>query len=168
MDDVYRSLEHPTDADLLESVLAREQHPHVAGCADCARRTEVLARAIDPRRRALGEEPFDELFYRRQAARIRARIAAGEGRRSSAPFSRVVPRRLAWAALAAAAVFALAIGLHDQRSARDAGAPAPVGALTVAGAPEGFPNAQDQADDRLLHEVDDVFDEDPDDPYDVG
>jgi hypothetical protein len=156
MGNAYRS-DHPTDADLLEGLLARETDPHVAHCARCAQRAETIARELDPPR----GEPFDELFYRRQAARIGARIAAGEGRRPSL-FSRfLVPSvpRLAWVGGAAAAVVALAVLLHGR---------APVGRGSVDQAVttvRGFLSPQDDADDRLLRDVDHTLDEDP---YDFG
>jgi len=165
MDHVNRSPEHPSDADLLERLLAREPHSHLAGCPDCARRAETLARAIDPRRDAATEDPFDDLFFRRQADRVRTRIAAGEGR-DFPPRTRVTIPRFAWAGLAVAALLALAIGLHGPARRRDVGVPPPGEALTVARAANGFPSVQDRADDRLLRDVDEVFDEDPDDPYD--
>jgi hypothetical protein len=155
MDNPYRS-DHPTDADLLEGLLARETDPHLAHCTRCAERAETIAREIDQP----GGEPFDELFYRRQAARIRARIAAGEGRRPS--LSRfLVPSlpRLAWAAGAVAAVVALAVALHGR---------APVGRGPVdeaVTASRGFQSPKDLADDQLLRDVDHTLD---DDPYDFG
>lgn len=165
MDHVYRSPEHPSDADLLERLLAREPHPHLADCPDCARRAERLARAIDPRRDAATEDPFDNLFFRRQADRVRARIAAGEGR-DFLPRIRITIPRFAWAGLAVAALLALAIGLHGPAPSRDVGVPPPGEALNVARAANGFPSVQDRADDRLLRDVDEAFDEDPEDPYD--
>jgi hypothetical protein len=165
MDHVYRSPEHPSDADLLERLLAREPHPHLADCSACARRAETLARAVDPRRDAATEDPFDDLFFRRQADRVRARIAAGEGR-DSPPRIRLTMPRFAWAGFAVAAVLALAIGLHGPARRDGVGAPPLDDALTVARAPSGFPNLQDRADDRLLRDVDEAIDEDPDDPYD--
>ena len=161
MDHGYRSPEHPSDADLLERLLARERHPHLTDCADCARRAETLARAIDPRNDAAAEEPFDDLFFRRQAGRVRARIAAGEGRES-----RLTVPRFAWAGMAVAAVLALAIGLHGPARWREVSGPPPTEALSVARATNGLPSVQDRVDDRLLRDVDEVFDEDPDDPYD--
>src|SRR5206468_1524688 len=102
--------DHPSDADLLEEFLARETHPHLAHCVRCAERAETIAREIDPAREE-PEELLDDLFYRRQAARIRARIAEGERRRSSP--RPAVPRsavpKLAWAGAAAAAVVALVV-----------------------------------------------------------
>src|SRR5207244_9371645 len=58
--------DHPTDADLLERLFARESHPHLARCVPCAERADAIAREIDPARGG-AEEGFDELFYRRQA-----------------------------------------------------------------------------------------------------
>ena len=46
------------------------------------------------------------------------------------------------------------------------GVPPPGEALNVARAANGFPSVQDRADDRLLRDVDEAFDEDPEDPYD--
>src|SRR5207244_8359401 len=97
-----RAPDHPTDAELRERLLAREADPHVAQCARCSRRAETIGRAIDPLQDDSTPKAFDDLFYRRQAARIRARIAAGEGRRLPA-----LPR-LAWAGGAAAALVAVA------------------------------------------------------------
>ena len=165
MDHVYRSPEHPSDADLVEQLLARERHPHLADCAGCARRAETLARAIDPRSDAAMEEAFDDLFFRRQADRVRARIAAEEGRNVPARVRLTVPG-FAWAGMSIAALLALAIGLHRPAQRREVGAPPPSAALNVARAPNGLPSVQDRADDRLLRDVDEVFDEDPDDPYD--
>ena len=154
MDHVYRFPEHPSDADLLERLLAREPHSHLAGCPDCARRAETLARAIDPRRDAPTEDPFDDLFFRRQADRVLL------------PRIRITIPRFAWAGLAVAALLALAIGLHGPARSRDVGVPPPGEALNVARAANGFPSVQDRADDRLLRDVDEAFDEDPEDPYD--
>jgi hypothetical protein len=74
--------------------------------------------------------------------------------------------RFAWAGLALAALLALAIGLHGPARRGDIGAPPADEALPVARAARGFPSVQDRADDRLLRDVDEVIDEDPDDPYD--
>ena len=156
MDNVSRSPEHPSDVDLLERLFARERHPHLADCADCARRAETLARAIDPSRATATEAPFDELFFRRQAERVRTRIAAGEGRDSSL-HTRLAMPGLAWAGIAAAALIALAIGLHRPAPLRHVDAPPAGEALTVASAANGFASAQDRADDRLLRDVDEVF-----------
>jgi hypothetical protein len=159
MGNAYRS-DHPTDADLLEALLAREADPHLTHCARCTQRAETIASGIDPLRDEPRGEPFDELFYRRQASRIRARIAAGEGRRPS--LSRfLVPSlpRLAWAAGAVAAVVALAVALHGR---------APVGRGPVdeaVTASRGFQSPKDLADDQLLRDVDHTLD---DDPYDFG
>ena len=144
---VFRS-DHPTDADLLERLFARESHPHLARCVPCAERADAIAREIDPARGG-AEEWFDDLFYRRQAARIRARIADGERRRSSLP-------KLAWAGAAAAAVVALAVGLGRPFPVERGGGPA--SPLTAA---RRFASAQDRADDRLLRKIDDILDEDP-------
>ena len=159
MGTVYRSPEHPADADLLERLLAREVDPHVAACARCAERAETIARAIDPLRDGSVREPFDELFYRRQAARIHTRIAAGEGRRPSLlSLFRLGLPRLAWVGAAAAALGTMAIALHGRAPVeQDRGPARPV---TVA-AVNGFPSAQDLAYDRLLREIDDTLDEDP-------
>ena len=143
--------DHPTDADLLERLFARESHPHLARCVPCAERADAIAREIDPARGG-AEESCDDLFYRRQAARIRARIADGE-RRSSLP-------KLAWAGAAAAAVVALAVGLGRPLPVERGGGPA--SPLTAA---RRFASAQDRADDRLLRKIDDILDEDP---YDFG
>lgn len=164
MDHVYRSPEHPSDADLLEWLLARDRHPHLAACADCARRAETLARAIDSGDDAAADDPFDDLFFRRQADRIRARMVAEHGR-ASAPRIRLTVPRFAWAGMAVAAVLALAIGLHAPARWREVGGPPTNEALSVASAPS-LPSLQDRVDDRLLRDVDEVFDEDPDDPYD--
>ena len=153
MDTVYRSPDHPSDGELLEQLLAREGHPHVAHCAACAQRAEAIAHAIDPLHDASSAEPFDELFYRRQANRIRARIATGEGRRP-----RALPR-LAWAGAAAAALVAVVFGLHGRAPVMRHG-----GQVQVANTTNGFASAQDVLDDRLLRRVDDTLDEDP---YDV-
>jgi hypothetical protein len=153
MDTVYRSPDHPSDGELLERLLAREAHPHAAHCAACAQRAEVIARAIDPLHDASTAEPFDELFYRRQANRIRTRIAAGEGRQP------VALPRLAWAGAAAAALVAVVFALHGRAPVVRHGGP-----VEVANTAHGFASAQDVLDDRLLRDVDDTLDEDP---YDV-
>ena len=144
--------DHPTDADLLERLLARETHPHLARCVRCAERAAAIAREIDPAREG-AEESFDDLFYRRQAARIRARIADAEPRR---PSLRSALPKLAWAGAAAAAVVALAVGLGRSRPVEQGGGPA--SPLTAA---RRLASAQDRADDRLLRKIDDILDEDP-------
>ena len=154
METVYRSHDHPTDAELLERLLARETDPHVAQCARCSRRAETIGRAIDPLQDDSTPKAFDELFYRRQAARIRTRIAAGEGRRLPA-----LPR-LAWAGGAAAALVAVALALHGRAPMVQRGGPADM-AKAVRGVVNGFASAQDVADDRLLREIDATLDEDP-------
>ena len=150
--------DHPSDADLLEELLARETHPHLAHCVRCAERAETIAREIDPTREE-PEELLDDLFYRRQAARIRARIAEGERRRSSP--RPAVPRsavpKLAWAGAAAAAVVALAVGLKGPRPVGQGGGPA----FTLTGDARGSASTQDLADDRLLRKIDHVLDQDP-------
>jgi len=166
MDHVSRSPEHPSDVELLEQLLARERHPHLAECAGCVRRAETLALVIDPRRDTATDELFDELFFRRQADRVRARIAAGEGR-DVPPRIRLTVPRFAWAGMAVAALLAVAIGLHGPAGRREVSGPPPTAALGIARAPNGLPSVQDRADDRLLRDVDEVFDEDPDDPYDL-
>src|SRR2546430_12299285 len=103
--------EHPNDADLLEALLRREPHPHLTRCPRCAERAETIARDIDPLRSEWAREPFDASFYRRQAAAIQARIAAGEGTRPSLGSLFLLPR-MAWAAAAVAAVLAIAVGLR--------------------------------------------------------
>ncbi|HSV06305.1 MAG TPA: hypothetical protein VLI07_07315 [Candidatus Binatus sp.] len=165
MDHVSRFPEHPSDADLVEQLLARERHPHLADCADCARRAKTLARVIDPRSDTATDGPFDDLFFRRQADRVRARIAAEEGR-AGHPRIRLTVPRFAWAGMAVAALLALAIGLHGPSPRSTIGPPA-TAALGLAGARGGLPSVQDRVDDRLLRDVDEVFDEDPDDPYDL-
>ncbi|HYV58149.1 MAG TPA: hypothetical protein VE911_11405 [Candidatus Nitrosopolaris sp.] len=164
MDHVYRSPEHPSDADLLEQLLARERHPHLAACSACTRRAETLARVIDPRSEAVTEEPFGDLFFRRQAERVRARIAAEDGR--AVLRVRLTVPRFAWAGMAVAALIAVAIGLHAPPRWAVVGGPPPTAAVSVARAPTGLRSVQDRVDDRLLRDVDEVFDEDPDDPYD--
>ena len=161
MDTVYRSHDHPTDGELLEWLLAREPDPHVAQCARCSQRAETIARAIDPTQDESARRAFDELFYRRQAARIRDRIAAGEGRRPPA-----LPG-LAWAGGAAAALVALALALHGRAPVVQRGGPADV-TNTVGGAVSGFASAQDVVGDRLLREIDATLDEDPYDFDPVG
>src|SRR5436309_11349490 len=79
MDTVYRSHDHPTEAELLERLLAREGDPHVAQCVPCSRRAETIGRAMDPLQDDSTPKAFDDLFYRGQAARIRAPIADGQG-----------------------------------------------------------------------------------------
>jgi len=161
MDTVYRSPDHPTDGELLERLLAREADLHVAQCARCSQRAETIARAIDPLKDESTRKAFDELFYRRQAARIRGRIAAGEGRRPPAL------TRLAWAGGAAAALVAVALALHGRAPVTQRGGPADV-ADAVGGAVNGFASAQDVVDDRLLREIDDTLDEDSYDFDPVG
>jgi hypothetical protein len=159
MDTASGSRDHPADADLLERLLAREEDPHMAHCARCAARAETIAREIDPLRDESTPEPFDELFYRRQAARVRARIAAGEGRRP--PLAALGGAlRLAWVggAAAAAAVVVLAVALHGRLPGSPGGGLA-VGPIMVATASD-FASAQDLTDDRLLREIDDILDED--------
>ena len=151
------SPEHLTDADLLEGLLGRESPPHLAGCARCATRAETIARHIDPLRTDPSREPFDTVAYQRQAASIRAGIAAGEG--SWLPF-RFPPTRLAWAAAAVAAVLTIAVGL---RVPALLGRRAPGGAAAVVRtiAAGDARRALDRADDRLLRDIDDLLDEDP-------
>jgi hypothetical protein len=156
--------EHPNDADLLEALLRRESHPYLTRCPRCAERAETIARDIDPLRGEWAREPFDASFYRRQAAAIQARIAAGEGSRASlvrSLFLAPLPR-MAWAAAAVAAVLAIAVGLRGP--AFVGRRPAYQGARSVAGPVERARRVQDRADDRLLREIDDMLDEDP---YDV-
>jgi len=160
MDTGYRSHDHPTDGELLERLLAREADPHVAECARCSQRAETIARAIDPLQDESASKAFDELFYRRQAARIRDRIAAGEGRRPPAL------ARLAWAGGAAAAVVAVALALHGRAPVARRGGLAAV--ANTAGAVNGFASAQDVVGDRLLREIDETLDEDPYDFDPVG
>jgi hypothetical protein len=149
MDNVYPS-DHPTDADLLERLLAGETEAH---CARCAQRAETIAREMDP----LGDErePFNELFYRRQAGRIRSRIAAGEGRSTGLP-------RRAWLVGAVAAALVAAVALNGRAPVRYGNRPAEK--VTIAAA-QGFLSEEDVADDRLLREIDRTLDEDP---YDFG
>ena len=161
MDTVYRSHDHPTDGELLERLLAREADPHVAECARCSQRAETIARAIDPLQDESARKAFDERFYRRQAARIRDRTAAGEGRRPPAL------ARLAWAGGAAAALVVVALALHGRAPLGQRGGPADM-ANSAGGAVNGFASAQDVADDRLLREVDATLDEDPYDFDPVG
>jgi hypothetical protein len=160
MDTVYRSPDHPTDGELLERLLAREADPHLAQCAPCSQRAETIARVIDPLQDEPAREPFDELFYRRQAARIRARMAGGEGKRP-----RALPR-LAWAGAAAAAVVAVVVALHGRAPVGPRGGPADL--ANGIGGVNGFASAQDVVDDRLLREIDDTLDEDPYDFDPVG
>lgn len=161
MDDAYHGSGHPTDIELIERLLAREADPHLERCARCAARAENITQAIDPLREGSTEEPFDEFFYRRQASRIGARIAAGEGTRHARPlgFLYTLPRA-AWVSGAVAALVVLGFALHG-RAPLDRGGNQ---AITIASA-GSFPNAQDAADDRLLREVDSTLDEDP---YDFG
>ena len=148
--------EHPNDADLLETLLRRESHPHLTGCPRCAERAETIAREIDPLRSEPAREPFDASFYRRQAAAIEARIAAAERTRPS-PLPRV-----AWAAAAVAAVLTVAVGLS--RLSLVGGGPAYQEVHPLAGSVDRARRARDRADDRLLRDIDDMLDEDP---YDV-
>jgi len=161
MDTAYRSHDHPTDGELLEWLLAREADPHVAQCARCSQRAETIARAIDSTQDESARRAFDELFYRRQAARIRDRIAGGEGRHPPAL------ARVAWAGGAAAAVVAMALALHGRAPVVQRGGPADV-TNTFGGAVSGFASAQDVVDDRLLREIDATLDEDPYDFDPVG
>ena len=161
MDTAYRSHDHPTDGELLEWLLAREADPHVAQCTRCSQRAETIARAIDSTQDESARRAFDELFYRRQAARIRDRIAGGEGRRPPAL------ARVAWAGGAAAAVVAMALALHGRAPVVQRGGPADV-TNTFGGAVSGFARAQDVVDDRLLREIDATLDEDPYDFDPVG
>src|SRR5438094_9214873 len=98
MDTAYRSHDHPTDGELLEWLLAREADPPVAQCTRCSQRAEPIARAIDSTQDESARRAIDELFYRRQAARIRDRIAGGDGRRPPA-LGRVACARRAAAAV---------------------------------------------------------------------
>src|SRR5437867_10943244 len=136
MDHVYPGRDHPTDADLLERLLAREADPHLAHCARCAERAETIAREIDPLRAGSMREPFDEFFYHRQAARIRARIAAGEGRRAPRPWiSLPALPRLAWVGGAVAALVVMAVALLGRAPVERGGGPT----IIVASAGNGFP-----------------------------
>src|SRR5262249_33562487 len=105
------------------------------------------------------------LFFHRQADGVRARIAAGEGR-GVTPRIRLTVPRFAWVGMAVAALLAVAIGLHGPMGRRAGSGPPSTAALGLARAPHGLPSVQDRADDRLLRDVDEAFDEDPDDPYD--
>jgi len=155
--------EHPNDADLLETLLRRESHPHLTRCPRCAERAETIAREIDPLRSEPAREPFDASFYRRQAATIEARIAAADGTRPSLRSLFLAPLpRVAWAAAAVAAVLTVAVGLS--RPSFVGRGPAYQGVHPVAGSPDRARLARDRADDRLLREIDHMLDEDP---YDV-
>ena len=163
MEHTFPIPEHPNDVDLLEALLRREPDPHLTRCPRCAERAETIARDVDSLRSESAREPFDASFYRRQAAAIQARIAAGERTRPSLRSLFLTPLpRVAWAVAAVAAVLAVAVGLRS---------PPLVGrgpvyreAHRVAGPVDRARRAQDRADDRLLREIDDMLDEDP---YDV-
>ena len=147
--------EHWTDTALLERLLAREALDP-AHCTRCAERAETIARRIDPLRSEGMPEPFDNQFYRRQAALIRTRIAAGEGRR---PLHRGVFRlpRLAWIGGAMAAAVMLTVVLHGRIPTSPRGR---TDQPTIV-ASNDFASDQDLTDDRLLREVDDLLDEQP-------
>ena len=165
MEHGFRSPEHPNDADLLEALLRRESDPHLTRCGRCAKRADAIARQVDPLRTESDGEPFDALFYRRQAAAIQARLAAGE----RAPWSfrslflSPLPR-VAWAGAAVAAVLAVAVGLTGPRLVTDPGSRPvrPAGDVV-----DHARRVQDRADDRLLRDIDDMLDEDPYD-FDLG
>ena len=114
MGNVYHSDEHPTDLDLLERILAGDAAPPVLHCRRCTERAKTIARAIDPVADASAREPFDEPFYRRQAARIRARIAADGARPPRLAFLRPMRPRLAWAGAAAAVLVLMAVALSGR------------------------------------------------------
>jgi len=160
MDSSIHHLDHPTDAELLGRVLARETEGTPWHCRRCAERAATIARQLDP----LSTEStdlFDDEFYREQADRIRARIAAGDGVRSRAarPAGLHVPR-LVWVGGAMAAAVVLAVGLQDGIRILSRSQPEHVdGSITVAA--NDFADPQDRADDRLLREIDDLVDEDP-------
>jgi hypothetical protein len=155
MDSPSRS-EHPSDAALLERLLVRMAHPHLAGCARCAARSDAIARTLDP---IAAEGAFDDAFYRRQANHIRARVAGAEGppmprwRRSVRPMA----PRLAYLGGAIAAAVALAVTLRGPGVWPESGRRSGEARVVVAG---DFQSAQDLADDRLLREVDATLDED--------
>jgi hypothetical protein len=151
MGNVYPS-DHPSDGDLLEQHLAGEVDPHLAGCARCAARADAIARALDAFPDDAAEARFDDRFYRRQAARIGARIADGEGHATRG--RRALTRALLMGG-SMAAVVTLAVALHDRVPMRH-GIPADDQAFAQA----GFASAQDAADDRLLRSIDDTLDED--------
>src|SRR5437870_8745116 len=112
MEHPFPGPDHPNDADLLETLLRRESHPHLTRCPHCAERAEMIARDIDPLRSEWAREPFDASFYRRQAAAIQARLVAGDGTRWSLRSLFLTPLpRMAWAAAAVAAVVAVAVRL---------------------------------------------------------
>src|SRR5439155_8179476 len=124
MGDIYRC-DHPTDADLLERLLAREADPHLVHCVPCSERAGRIGREIDGLWNESTGEPFDELFYRRQAARIRLRVAAGEGQSHSRPsVLRPGSTTLAWAGGATAVLVMLAVVLHGRAPLHRGGGPA--------------------------------------------
>ena len=163
MEHTFPIPEHRNDADLLEALLRRESDPHLTRCPRCAERAETIARDVDPLRSESAREPFEPSFYRRQAAAIQARIAAGERTRPSLRSLFLAPLpRVAWAAAAVAAVLTVAVGLS--RPSFVGRGPAYQGVHPVAGSPDRARLARDRADDRLLREIDHMLDEDP---YDV-
>ena len=142
--------EHPSDADLLERLLAREDDPHVAACARCTERAGTIAREVDVR--SAEAAGFDAAFYERQAAAIQTRIAPRHGI--------LRPTRLGWAAIAAAVVAAVALRGPVFLGHRPGGAGTPSSATAL----DQARRSQDRSDERLLRDVDDLLDADP---YDV-
>jgi len=162
MDHDFPSPEHPNDAELLEGLLRREPDAHLMRCPLCAERADAIARDVDPLRAESAPEPFDAAFYRRQAAAIEARLAAGEGTPRSVRSLFLAPLpRVAWAAAAVAAVLAVAVGL---RAPRLVGRPVSEQVRSVPEFTNRAKHAQDLADDRFLREIDDILDGDA---YDV-
>lgn len=164
MANVSRSDRHPGDGELAERILAREgADDHVRSCPACRARFDDLAKLLDP---AAGDGVLEgaDPFWKRQSARIGARIAAGE-RSAERTWLRLFGgwRLVALAGASAAALFVAAVGLRTP-----GGLPAPVepAATTVAVAPSSAANgsgwsSDDAKGDALLREVDQLIDEDP-------
>jgi hypothetical protein len=156
---------HPSDADLVEGILAREgPDPHVAGCPECAARRERIGRVLDPSAADPLLDAADPFFDVRQAAKIRARLAARSGwrQRLLASFGIAHPLRT-FAAVSAAVLIVLFAGIGGWRRPEvEPIGPAAVSVSTAVSISEWSPTTeQDRVDDAMLDEIDSMISEDP-------
>ncbi len=161
----FRADSHLSDADLAERILGREVDDfHLSNCPNCRTRRGELARLLDPSLVDREIDSVDEFFFRRQAARVRARIDEAEaGRPFWLSFFSLRGTRFGFAGAATLAILVAVFSVRSPLVKPDVAISGSTAAVSVPVTSSGsdFLVAADAADDRFLLEVDELLDEDP-------